>query len=215
MHVKMKNRLAVFSVVILSIFFSSCSSKFSLSKRRYTKGYYFDAAQKAPSNKAKANNEGQASPQSEEKSIAKTETIQTKSFASVDQYIEETSSGYAADQASNKFNRKRKLTEPLAFNYKPKQKPTTATFITSKQNNFKRTSNRENNYGPWFNNCGNVGGAFLSVVVGTIASIFFFILLFFLIDALAAGTLGTAALGLFFGILIVVAIAVFLIINGD
>ncbi|MDO8999821.1 MAG: hypothetical protein Q7W45_08655 [Bacteroidota bacterium] len=222
----MTSKRLLLPLLALIIIASSCSSKFSVSKRRYMKGYHVDFAK----NKTLKNNQ---SPEKELKEVKASALVKENNnkeenvFASAVKKPNEN-----VDAASNSIiktkikslNQKTNL-DLLLANRSSSKKNIFLPQIQNKninQSNSFTNKNVSNKPFDFWGGGGSIGSAFVYAFVGLIASLLFAFLIFgFFALVLSGGGAGvvfpiwlSGAL-IVIGLLILLAIIVVVVINGD
>lgn len=205
----------VFIALLTGIFFTSCSSKFSLQKRRYNKGFYFEK------NTSKHNQRSDIYTVKSKKIEPLTE--ENKALNSKNEVIAASleNEGINSLKEKSEFSQTSKFKESLITYNEKKSKKSNQLIKGSYKNplGFKKIENLKKGNSPF----GMGDGGSLWGIVGVISALIsIFFILFFLISigAIFSGISGSGAiLGpiIFIGIILVVLIAlgVLFIINGD
>lgn len=212
----MLNRTIILVTILISgITLSSCSSKFSLTKRRYTKGYYFDVAKTKKIAKGKANEA-----ETEAKTIvaknpqpASDNSQQQKSAETVGNshsVLHTESSGHQALAIAPVTKATKNGT---AINYAKPQFHTSFQKINQAKKLSAQTG--QNNSQAPYELLGS--GGVLAYIVGAFISIIFSFLFFFLIFAIIDGLLPVWLISflVFLLVIAIVAIIVVVVVNSD
>ncbi|MDP3558307.1 MAG: hypothetical protein Q8T03_13120 [Bacteroidota bacterium] len=222
----MTSKRLLLPLLALIIIASSCSSKFSVSKRRYMKGYHVDFAK----NKAVKNNPSPEKTLKEIKTsvLAKENSSKEENvFASANKTSKESiglSGNSLLKTKIKSLNQKANL-DLLLFDKSLSNKNEHISKIQNKNNTSSNSfNNNKTSKKPFdfWGGGGSIGSAFVYAFVGLIASLLFAFLIFgFFALVLSGGGAGvvfpiwlSGAL-IVIGLLILLAIIVVVVINGD
>jgi|GEM_PF-4430251 len=179
-------------IAILAIVFSSCSGKYSLQKRRYTKGYYIahsgkKAEQNLKAEKAETLQFASATPVEETEKVIASVVKQENSVAVNEQVLTETELPRTTEKKRNKL---------FSFDKQEQKKGGTAGVA-------KEELNPPYQYGYGYNNGGMGAWGMIGAISSIISLIIFLIYLAYILEIFTGGTMSGAIVA---GLIVIVAV---------
>ncbi len=201
----MTNKLSVLTLLIFCILLSSCSSKFTLTKRRYTKGYYFAHAASTAVKEKETHTAGKNRPETavhqEKAMVLALAENKPESSAASEQVITE-----------KKVSKKQKLADKIK---RVLPRPELPGRMLQAASALKHKTEAESAPYDW--GSGGGWGSPLAFIGGFILTLLFILVWFLFMEALFDGTLPLWLFG-FIGIGVAIAVVVILLLvamNSD